>query len=58
MLKLSAIRLFNPKLLNVQLISSLRPGFITRKPQASEILTAYIQQTKEPPWTSFFIKVR
>lgn len=26
------------------------------KPKASEILTAYLKQCKEPPWTSYFVK--
>ncbi|KAL5234828.1 hypothetical protein ACI65C_002238 [Semiaphis heraclei] len=27
-----------------------------RLPQASTVLTKYLRQTNEPPWTSFFIK--
>lgn len=27
------------------------------KPTSSETLTAYLIQTKEPPWTSYFVKV-
>lgn len=27
------------------------------KPKASEVLTCYISQCKEPPWTSYFVKV-
>ncbi|CAH1109776.1 unnamed protein product [Psylliodes chrysocephalus] len=26
------------------------------KPRASEVLTSYIEQCSEPPWTSYFIK--
>lgn len=26
------------------------------KPQASEVLTCYLLQCKEPPWTSYFVK--
>ncbi|KAI5632191.1 hypothetical protein NE865_15101 [Phthorimaea operculella] len=26
------------------------------RPPASEVLTAYLQQCKEPPWTSYFVK--
>lgn len=28
------------------------------KPKASEVLTLYIKQCNEPPWTSYFVKVR
>ncbi|XP_074093699.1 uncharacterized protein C15orf61 homolog [Cotesia typhae] len=28
------------------------------KPLASEVLTRYLLQTKEPPWTSYFVKYR
>ncbi|XP_018784673.1 PREDICTED: uncharacterized protein C15orf61 homolog isoform X4 [Bactrocera latifrons] len=28
------------------------------KPKASEILTAYLKQCNEPPWTSYFVKFR
>lgn len=27
------------------------------KPKASEVLTTYLKQCGEPPWTSFFLKV-
>lgn len=27
------------------------------KPLASEVLTCYLKQCNEPPWTSYFIKV-
>ncbi|XP_014614303.1 PREDICTED: uncharacterized protein C15orf61 homolog isoform X1 [Polistes canadensis] len=34
-----------------------RGGFFLRdKPLASEVLTNYLLQTKEPPWTSYFVK--
>lgn len=26
------------------------------RPKASEVLTAYLKQSKEPPWTSYFVK--
>lgn len=26
------------------------------RPAASEVLTSYLKQAKEPPWTSFFVK--
>lgn len=26
------------------------------RPKASEVLTAYLKQVKEPPWTSYFVK--
>nr|XP_036213490.1 uncharacterized protein C15orf61 homolog isoform X3 [Bactrocera oleae] len=28
------------------------------KPKASELLTAYLKQCNEPPWTSYFVKFR
>ncbi|CAO1309793.1 unnamed protein product [Diamesa hyperborea] len=28
------------------------------KPKASEVLTAYLQQMSEPPWTSYFVKLK
>lgn len=27
------------------------------KPKASEVLTCYLLQMNEPPWTSYFVKV-
>lgn len=27
------------------------------KPTSSQVLTAYLSQCKEPPWTSYFVKV-
>lgn len=27
------------------------------KPTSSEVLTSYIKQCNEPPWTSYFVKV-
>lgn len=28
------------------------------RPKASEVLTAYLKQCNEPPWTSFFVKLK
>lgn len=28
------------------------------KPKASQVLTAYLKQCNEPPWTSYFVKVK
>lgn len=28
------------------------------KPKASDVLTAYLKQCNEPPWTSYFVKVK
>ncbi|XP_026322382.1 uncharacterized protein C15orf61 [Hyposmocoma kahamanoa] len=37
--------------------AALSSLFILRtKPTASEVLTAYLKQCKEPPWTSYFVK--
>nr|XP_019562752.2 uncharacterized protein C15orf61 homolog [Aedes albopictus]XP_019562753.2 uncharacterized protein C15orf61 homolog [Aedes albopictus] len=30
----------------------------TSKPKVSDVLTAYLKQCNEPPWTSYFIKYR
>ncbi|XP_047525591.1 uncharacterized protein C15orf61 isoform X1 [Pieris napi] len=35
--------------------STFRRTFFSR-PRASEVLTAYLLQCKEPPWTSYFVK--
>ncbi|KAL4112541.1 hypothetical protein QTP88_016305 [Uroleucon formosanum] len=39
-------------------MSNVLQNFIGRHrlPQASTVLTNYLRQTNEPPWTSFFIK--
>lgn len=29
----------------------------TMRPRASEVMTAYLKQCNEPPWTSYFIRV-
>ncbi|XP_055851029.1 uncharacterized protein C15orf61 homolog [Episyrphus balteatus] len=31
---------------------------ILLKPKASEVLTAYLKQCNEPPWTSYFVKLK
>ncbi|KOB64458.1 Uncharacterized protein OBRU01_24243 [Operophtera brumata] len=31
-------------------------SFLTKKPTSSEVLTAYLMQCNEPPWTSYFVK--
>ncbi|CAD7084340.1 unnamed protein product [Hermetia illucens] len=31
---------------------------ILLKPKASEVLTAYLKQCNEPPWTSYFVKFK
>lgn len=30
---------------------------ISKTPTSSEVLSAYLKQCKEPPWTSYFVKV-
>lgn len=32
-------------------------AFFFSRPTASEVLTAYLTQCNEPPWTSYFVKV-
>ena len=34
----------------------IRRAVARTKPKASEVLTAYLKQCNEPPWTSYFIK--
>ena len=29
-----------------------------QKPKSSEVLSTYLKQTKLPPWTSYFVKVK
>ncbi|XP_046398922.1 uncharacterized protein C15orf61 homolog [Ischnura elegans] len=36
--------------------ASYRPSASAIKPKSSEVLTCYLQQLKEPPWTSYFVK--
>lgn len=31
--------------------------YFISKPSSSEVLTAYLKQCNEPPWTSYFVKV-
>jgi hypothetical protein len=33
-----------------------RTAQVIQKPKVSEVLTAYLKQCKEPPWTSYFVK--
>lgn len=37
-------------------MSNILRNSVKRLPKASEVLTNYLKQSKEPPWTSFFIK--
>lgn len=32
--------------------------YFSSKPTSSEVLTSYLTQCKEPPWTSYFVKVK
>lgn len=45
-------RLKFPKLTGYMLVANM-----SSKPTSSEVLTAYLTQCKEPPWTSYFVKV-
>ncbi|XP_034829784.1 uncharacterized protein C15orf61 isoform X1 [Maniola hyperantus] len=33
-------------------------AYFSSKPTSSEVLTAYLTQCNEPPWTSYFVKYR
>uniref|UniRef100_A0A8W7PSF8 Uncharacterized protein n=1 Tax=Anopheles coluzzii TaxID=1518534 RepID=A0A8W7PSF8_ANOCL len=37
-------------------LHSATGGAAATKPKVSEVLTAYLKQCNEPPWTSYFIK--
>lgn len=38
-------------------IIPLSLAYFSSKPTSSEVLTAYLTQCNEPPWTSYFVKV-
>ncbi|XP_013138784.1 PREDICTED: uncharacterized protein C15orf61 [Papilio polytes] len=44
-------RLKFPKLTGYMFVANM-----SSKPTSSEVLTAYLTQCKEPPWTSYFVK--
>lgn len=35
----------------------IQVSYFSSKPTASEVLSAYLTQCNEPPWTSYFVKV-
>ncbi|VVD03096.1 unnamed protein product [Leptidea sinapis] len=37
---------------------SLLRYFMSSRPVVSEVLTAYLKQCNEPPWTSYFVKYK
>lgn len=37
-------------------MSNILRNSVKRLPKASEVLTNYLKQSNEPPWTSFFVK--
>ncbi|KAJ0178905.1 hypothetical protein K1T71_005680 [Dendrolimus kikuchii] len=41
---------------SVRLFSKMKALFSSSKPSSSEVLTAYLMQCNEPPWTSYFVK--
>ncbi|KAG6455393.1 hypothetical protein O3G_MSEX009192 [Manduca sexta] len=43
---------------NKMKILTLRIAFYSTKPTSSEVLTSYLKQCNEPPWTSYFVKYR
>lgn len=47
----------NRRLLTKVKIVAVQIAYFSSKPTASEVLTAYLTQCKEPPWTSYFVKV-
>ncbi|CAB3239003.1 unnamed protein product [Arctia plantaginis] len=46
----------NIKLLSKTIIIKYQVAFFFSRPTASEVLTAYLTQCNEPPWTSYFVK--
>ncbi|XP_037296491.1 uncharacterized protein C15orf61 homolog isoform X1 [Manduca sexta] len=46
------------RLCNKMKILTLRIAFYSTKPTSSEVLTSYLKQCNEPPWTSYFVKYR
>ncbi|KAJ8727456.1 hypothetical protein PYW07_001575 [Mythimna separata] len=46
----------NKMLLNQVKTVTIHKAYFSSKPTASEVLTAYLTQCKEPPWTSYFVK--
>lgn len=45
------------KVLNCAKHSNLKYSSLINKPTSSEALSCYLKQCREPPWTSYFIKV-
>lgn len=41
---------------SAKLLSKIKAIITSSKPSSSEVLTAYLLQCNEPPWTSYFVK--
>lgn len=53
--------MLNSKIRLLYYNNNLRIGllfYFSSKPTASEVLTCYLRQCNEPPWTSYFVKVK
>lgn len=47
----------NMRIITLIRLTTIRAVQFSSKPTSSEVLTAYLMQCNEPPWTSYFVKV-